>query len=583
LYSDNTINTDNAQTPLLLLPPPSQIVPEEAVHEIVPRSRWQRFLHWEHLGLYIILVLTIVLHIISISKPPTIVWDETWYVGDARSIFSGTKDLRPEHPPLAKLFIVAGAYIFNGFETPERDSGALTTRAINSDETDTILDVSDASLFIPGDTIRIEAEQMRIQSIHTEFNQITVERSVDGTIPVIHSDQLQIFIFTDKAIGWRFFSVIFGTIGIVLFYYICRNLKLSWKATMICTFLFGLENMGFLHAGLALLDVYMVTFMLAAILMYLRGGYLLSGIMVALSANCKLVGALIIIAIFLHWLIYRRDKWQWFFGSMVLAGFIFVFFLISFDYFIYGYFENPITRLFNNQNGMLFLTDLNKFTDPKLSISSRPWTWLYPQWVDVLGASAPFIVYSYDPQYISFISSTLQILIVPTIGYMIYKTVKGNAAAPVVLLWFVVTYLIWIPLDIITNRVTFVFYFLATIPAICIGIGLGLSDSLEYLKSRRLKFSRITPGAWVSYYLIGLYLLIHFGIFIVFNPAIPVIIKTWEYPWNIGITSTTTVTESVMPLVLLLTPYSGLLRSKYKNTMTNIILKSRQNKYRALI
>ena len=79
---------------------------------------------------------------------------------------------------------------------------------------------------------------------------------------------------------------------------------------MLATFLFALDDMTFLHSGLALLDVYMVTFMLAAVLLYLDEKYLLSGIFIALSAECKLAGGLIIIAIFLHWAIYRRDKWK---------------------------------------------------------------------------------------------------------------------------------------------------------------------------------------------------------------------------------------------------------------------------------
>jgi len=48
--------------------------------------------------------------------------------------------------------------------------------------------------------------------------------------------------------------------------------------------------MTFLHSGLALLDVYMVTFMLAALLAYLDKKYLWMGILVALSALCKLDG-----------------------------------------------------------------------------------------------------------------------------------------------------------------------------------------------------------------------------------------------------------------------------------------------------
>ena len=77
--------------------------------------------------------------IASIDRPPSIVWDEVWYVGDARSIFSGTGELRPEHPPLAKLFIVAGDYIFNGFKTPEKDSGVQNSAYISGESTNGIL------------------------------------------------------------------------------------------------------------------------------------------------------------------------------------------------------------------------------------------------------------------------------------------------------------------------------------------------------------------------------------------------------------------------------------------------------------
>ena len=111
------------ESPQETIPP----VPPEPLTEVVavippvvvPRNRWQRFLHLEYLGLFIILLTTLVFHFIAIEHPPTIVWDEVWYVGDTRSIVSGTGELRPEHPPLAKLFIVAGEFIFNGFKIHE--------------------------------------------------------------------------------------------------------------------------------------------------------------------------------------------------------------------------------------------------------------------------------------------------------------------------------------------------------------------------------------------------------------------------------------------------------------------------------
>jgi dolichyl-phosphate-mannose-protein mannosyltransferase len=539
LYSDNT---NPAETPVQLNTPETAPVPAPAV---IYKNRWLRFLHWEHLGLFVILAITLVFHFIAIERPNSIVWDEKWYVGDARSIISDTGELRPEHPPLAKLFITAGEYIFDGFKTPEEDTGATNTLFIDTIETNPyIVDVSDASFFKAGTTIRIESEQMNVISVDAAKNQISVERGAGGTTVANHTARQTIYVYTDNAFGWRFFSVVFGTGGIVVFYFICRKLKLSWKATMLATFFFAFEDMTFIHSGLALLDVYMVTFMLLTVWFYLKEGYILSAIFLALSAECKLTGTLIIIALFLHWLIYRRSKWQWFFGSLVLSAFFFVFFLVIFDYFIYGHFANPFTRIYGMLNG----TAINDFTDPKLSISSRPWTWIYPQWVQLYynSPNVPFIVYSYDPQYISFISSTVQILIIPAIGYMVYRAVRGSQTAGLIVLWFLAVYVLWIPLDIITNRVTFVFYFLPVTPAICIALGMGLGTAMDRLKARRVYRGKLTPGVISGYAGISLYLLLHFAIFIVFNPAIPTIIKTWLPPFTIGVDPTTTESSSIV-------------------------------------
>jgi dolichyl-phosphate-mannose--protein O-mannosyl transferase len=481
----------------------------EVIPEVKPQGRWQRFLHWEFLGLFIIVLVTLIFHFAAIDRPSTIVWDEVWYVGDARSIFSGTGDLRPEHPPLAKLFIVAGDYIFNGFHTPEKDTGQQDNQYISDESTNGItIQVSDASQFRNGETIRINAEQMNITGVDIASNEITVQRGAGGSTVTSHAP-------------------IFGTIGIITFYFICRKLKFPWKATMIATFLFAFEDMTFLHSGLALLDVYMVTFLLAAVLAYLDKKYILMGVLVALSALCKLDGVLILIALFLHWVIFRKDKWKSFSLGLVVAAISFVVLLVFFDFFIKGGIENPITRI----NELLTSTVANQFTIPKLSISSRPWTWIYPQFINP-SYNSPFIAYSFNPQYISFISSTVQIMIIPTIGYMIFKAFKKNKAAGLVLLWFLATYVIWIPLDILTNRVTFVFYFLSTTPAICIGLGMAISDWLNYLKKRQTELDRLSTGMALSYGAIALYLFIHFAIFVVFNPAIPVIIKTWLPPFS---------------------------------------------------
>jgi len=92
------------------------------------------------------------------------------------------------------------------------------------------------------------------------------------------------------------------------------------------------------------------------------------GLLVALSALCKLDGVLIMIAIFIHWMIYRKAQWKEFTIGLVTAAVSFVVLLVFFDMFIKNGIENPITRI----NSLLTSTAANQFTVPKLSISSRP-------------------------------------------------------------------------------------------------------------------------------------------------------------------------------------------------------------------
>ena len=178
--------------------PLKETIPEtgpDVIPEVKPRSRWQRLLHWEFLGLFLIVLTTLIFHIVSIDRPPSIVWDEVWYVGDARSIFSGTGELRPEHPPLAKLFIVAGDYIFNGFKTPELDSGVQNSAYISGDSTNGILiPVTNAARFTVGQTILINAEQMNVTGVNLALNNITVERGAGGSTVIAHMPGQEIYI-----------------------------------------------------------------------------------------------------------------------------------------------------------------------------------------------------------------------------------------------------------------------------------------------------------------------------------------------------------------------------------------------------
>jgi dolichyl-phosphate-mannose-protein mannosyltransferase len=399
------------------------------------RNLGRNLLHWEHLPLLIIVIFTLALHVSFIMRPINVVGDEFFYVGTARSIINGEGDLILEHPPLAKLFIIAGIHIFG-----------------------------------------------------------------------------------DNPFGWRFFSVLFGTISIILLYLICRKLRMSQMATNIAIFLFALDNMFFVHASLAWLDVYMVAFMLLGFLLYLYEAYPAMGVAFVLSALCKISGGLGILVVYAHWLLARRTNPKQIITSLITVVLSFWLLMTFFEYFINGFIIDAVQRTLD----MLKLNATLTFTSTSWYSAVPPWGWLVPH--EIFGYSSISI------QYLSLMSWTIQILVIPAFVYMIYKAMRGNNAALFGVSWFTFTYLIWIPIVLVTDRLTFDFYILPATGVVCVGIGMALSDLVNLLKSRVIRLGTKTNGVKAAYGGIALYLFLHLAIFIIMNPALPDQLKKWLEP-----------------------------------------------------
>lgn len=364
------------------------------------------------------MLITLILHFSIINQPDTLVFDEQHYVADARSIIEGEGTLRPEHPPLGKVFIASG-----------------------------------------------------------------------------------ILLFGDNPFGWRFFSIIFGTICIVLFYLICRRLDMPKGASLLATFLLSLDNLNFVQSSVGMLDVYSFAFMLGAFLLYLKGGYLLSGISVGLSALSKLTGALALPVICLHWVFTRRSRPRWFLALVLLVPISFLVFLPSLDLIVSGQPFDPIGQTKNMLTSMSSLT----FANITHEAASRPWDWIL---------RPAIMFYWYDPHYIGTVSFTIWALIIPTVFYMLYRAIKGSSAGLFGLSWFAGTFLVWIPLSLITDRISYPYYFYPTVGAICIGLGLGLSQLLGIWRSKRQGRFR-----WAALLTVSGYLLCHVGVFVVISPV----------------------------------------------------------------
>ena len=324
------------------------------------KQRFSRFLAWEYAGLCLLVLFVFVLHMAAIMRPASPVFDEQYYVPDARSILAGDGSERIEHPPLGKLIIAGGMALFG-----------------------------------------------------------------------------------DNPFGWRIMPVIFSLAGIVLFYLICRRLNLSRRASFLATFVLALENLGFVQGGIAMLDVFSLTFMLAAFWLYLSKRFVLAGAMVALAALAKLTGALALPVLVLHWLFTSRKDASRFVCMTAVSFVLFLALMPLLDFVIFGEWRSPFEVL----SAMYRASSLATFADYPSPMLSRPWDWIL---------KPEIITYWVEPHYVGMISPSLWVLIIPVMAYAFYRALKRSAAAVFAAVWFGCIYLLWIPLSLISDRISYV-------------------------------------------------------------------------------------------------------------------------------
>jgi dolichyl-phosphate-mannose-protein mannosyltransferase len=304
----------------------------------------------------------------------------------------------------------------------------------------------------------------------------------------------------DNPWGWRVPSIVFGTIGIVLFYFICRRLQMSLRATNFAVFLLALDNFSFMMNSVAMLDVFFVTLMMASFLLYLYREYLLAGVFIGLSALAKLYGAMGAPALLIHWIFSKTRPSKWFVATIIAAPVSFVVLLPLFNFALTRQFQNPILRI----KDMLTLSGSLTFSNVTHPALSRPWGWLL---------NYQPMAFWYNPHYTAALSIPLWGLMIPIVLYLLYRAIKGSEAGLFGFAWFVGTFLLWIPISIFTNRVSFIFYFYPTIGALCIGLGLALHDALEWAPHKRKIINYpVVAGVIVI-------LLLHIASFVVLSPV----------------------------------------------------------------
>ena len=320
-----------------------------------------------------------------------------------------------------------------------------------------------------------------------------------------------LLLFGDNPFGWRFFPVIFGIIGLMLFYFICRQLKMPGRYAYLATFLLSFENLSFVQSSVAMLDVFSLTFMMASLWFYLKNRYACSGVMTGLAALSKLTGALVILIIILHWLITNRKRTANFMILVVLAPATFFLLMPLLDFAVWHRWLNPLDQMAT----MLDIGAGSTFAKYPSVMLSRPWEWLF---------HPEILTYWAEPHYLAMISPPIWVLIIPAALFIVFKAFKGDSVAVFALIWFSGAYLVWIPASFITDRISYVFYFYPAVGAVCLGLSL-MTVNLDSI-ARNSSGSRYRR---MLNMILPIYLLLCLGAFVILSP----VSYWWKTPLSI--------------------------------------------------
>ena len=296
---------------------------------------------------------------------------------------------------------------------------------------------------------------------------------------------LSMWLIGNNEYGFRLPSVLFGTLSILVFYLLLKRVSGDKLLSLIATFLFSFDNLVFVHSRIATLDIFVLFFMILGFYWYFGRKMILSGVAFALSTLCKIGGLYGILAVGVYHvgkalftkkgdseqqsLMQRLGDLE----RLVIAyGVSFVGLLFVMDRLWVGY-PSPIEHI------TFILNYTRALVAPfPTGIQSNPWQWLLNQVqipylkVDVNKIVDGTVVGTYTSIHFNGAMNPLIIyLTLPTVLYQTYLYfTRRQDISLFAIAWFAGTYLPFIPMALLWNRIMYLFYFLNTVPSVCIAI-----------------------------------------------------------------------------------------------------------------
>ena len=282
-------------------------------------------------------------------------------------------------------------------------------------------------------------------------------------------------LFGNNEFGWRISAAVIGTVCVLLIYLITNQLFNSLFLSNVAAALMALDGLALVMSRVALLDIFLVFFILLSFYFLLKEYFWLSGIAIGSAAATKW-SAVFVIPFLILLTINIRDidptKWMKRIGQFVFVP-IFVY-LISWSGWIFNSNSwdrksgsNIFTSLWNYHVGIF---NFHRNLTESHSYSANPWSWL------IIGRPTSFFYET--PSNCGAGSCSQEILaigtpllwwagvfaIAITLGFFI---TNRNHISAVILAGIAGTYLPWF---LIQSRTTFYFYAISILPFLILAL-----------------------------------------------------------------------------------------------------------------
>jgi 4-amino-4-deoxy-L-arabinose transferase-like glycosyltransferase len=304
-----------------------------------------------------------------------------------------------------------------------------------------------------------------------------------------------IAVFGDRPLGYRLGSLIAGTAALLALFALVRAVGGGPWLALGATCVMALENLFVVHGRIAVLDIYVLAFMLGGVALYVRERPALAGVVLGIGATTKLVG---IYALFIVGLLEagrrlgarrrrthaaedrsRRSALDALAWCIVATLMTYAAALQLLDFAVPAFEPGAgerLTNAFAHTRHMLEYAVAITSPEGPSGIASYPWTWLtgggtipYLTVEDTTTAGEEVVTRNVEIAFRGALNPFLLFLTVPALFAAAERAWRRAEDVDLLALaWFAGTFLPFTLQAIFQERTTYLYYLLATLPALCI-------------------------------------------------------------------------------------------------------------------